>query len=1064
MKILKVRIDGFGHFSGYELSLSPGMNLLFGQNEAGKSTLLSFIRAVLFGFERRTSPNRYEPTRGEGPYGGELELSTHFGPLWVKRHGGRKRYEGELLLRDGENRVQPERRLAEALGQVSKELFCQVFAFGLDELSSFENLAAQGGVSEALFAAGMQGAQRLPRAVEVLTKSSEAIFTPKGQKPELNALLSELEQVRDRIRAIGDRPAQYFEARARRSSVGEELARLEGELDAARKRRDALARLSVAAVDLEALERLSAELAELPDLSSFPESGLERLEELSRRRAAERAERDGIAGQLLAVEKDRAWLAKAGHLPVGEAELKSALEAFTARLAQIRALPSRKAALGERARQADECVRALGLSVDGARLRELELGAAAKGALLTLRERFADAERQLQAKAEQARVAATFRAQLEEEVQRLSHEMRELPATAAAEVRRKQAALSRIEAVRLERARIGEQVAEKRSAIEALRNAPEPSARELFPAHLLALACAVLLGAAAGAIWKVGGMTAIGGAAVAVALAAILTVVQRRAASSYREQRAAAIEARARRDREVARLSTEISELNGEDARLDAECRAYCEQAGVSVDADEPALSTRSEELAEELSAVTRREQLAKQVEALTVRLNQALRDERQAAADRAVAEALLSSLLRELDAYVVPRGLPRGLSIQAAFDVWNEAAAVRGRLLELDAERKALEADEQACTAAAERVLALAAQCGLERGTAEPYGAAEAAAGALSALLQKEGDLAEQRRRLEQRRELLKAQLAARDRALTEVEAAIGELLEQGGCANEEAFRARASLATRFWAAKAAMREAVSRAEAAAGRPWAEAAGELAQMGGRASLEALVAEADRQVSHLEAARAHLAEEKGTLTERMATYENDGELAALRRKEESLLASAQQLAERYAVERLALGLLARARRKFEREQQPKVIQLASNVFSELTAGRYRRVFLSAEGKRELSVQDLSGREWSAEQLSRGTREQLYLAFRLAVIEDFGDTRLPLPIVVDDILVNFDPERTRHTLKVLARLSRRHQVIAFTCHPSLKELFRAEGAHLVEMSARQQLTLISTANG
>ena len=85
----------------------------------------------------------------------------------------------------------------------------------------------------------------------------------------------------------------------------------------------------------------------------------------------------------------------------------------------------------------------------------------------------------------------------------------------------------------------------------------------------------------------------------------------------------------------------------------------------------------------------------------------------------------------------------------------------------------------------------------------------------------------------------------------------------------------------------------------------------------------------------------------------------------------------------------------------------------------------------------------------------------YLAFRLAVIEDFGDTGRALPVLVDDILVNFDPERTRATLKVLARLSRRHQVIAFSCHPYLRDMFRSEGAHVVDVVAKKQLMLLST---
>jgi hypothetical protein len=53
--------------------------------------------------------------------------------------------------------------------------------------------------------------------------------------------------------------------------------------------------------------------------------------------------------------------------------------------------------------------------------------------------------------------------------------------------------------------------------------------------------------------------------------------------------------------------------------------------------------------------------------------------------------------------------------------------------------------------------------------------------------------------------------------------------------------------------------------------------------------------------------------------------------------------------------------------------------------------------------------------------------------------------------VDDILVNFDLERTRFTLGLLARMAERHQVIAFTCHPWLRECFEAEGARVVALA-------------
>ena len=74
-------------------------------------------------------------------------------------------------------------------------------------------------------------------------------------------------------------------------------------------------------------------------------------------------------------------------------------------------------------------------------------------------------------------------------------------------------------------------------------------------------------------------------------------------------------------------------------------------------------------------------------------------------------------------------------------------------------------------------------------------------------------------------------------------------------------------------------------------------------------------------------------------------------------------------------------------------------------------------------------------------LSDGTRDQLFLALRLAGIEQHLEQREPMPLVVDDVLIHFDADRARATLECLAELSRRTQVLLFTHHAYLVELAR-----------------------
>lgn len=88
MKILDLYINGFGKFHGQNLSFEDGLNIVYGKNEAGKSTIHTFIRGMLFGIEKqrgRSSKNdlysRFEPWEDSETYEGSLRLS-HKGRIY----------------------------------------------------------------------------------------------------------------------------------------------------------------------------------------------------------------------------------------------------------------------------------------------------------------------------------------------------------------------------------------------------------------------------------------------------------------------------------------------------------------------------------------------------------------------------------------------------------------------------------------------------------------------------------------------------------------------------------------------------------------------------------------------------------------------------------------------------------------------------------------------------------------------------------------------------------------------------------------------------------------------
>jgi uncharacterized protein YhaN len=409
-------------------------------------------------------------------------------------------------------------------------------------------------------------------------------------------------------------------------------------------------------------------------------------------------------------------------------------------------------------------------------------------------------------------------------------------------------------------------------------------------------------------------------------------------------------------------------------------------------------------------------------------------------------AEMLVRTLRGELSLLLHARGFPSNLSAQRAVELWRDAAEQRRRWAELHADERALSSDESGCEAVVTHLYEEARVVGLVDGPVE------AVASRVALALEQQKAREERARGARARVEELTAERARLLRLGEADSQEVTALLLQGGGASEESFRLRARQAERFEELSGRMRELRSRVEAITGVSVETARGAIEVEEGAEHLRERLG----QLRLLEPAHAERLKqvytEHGAARSQLERWEGDEQLAELRTREERLRARASELALRYAKDRLALALLARARRRFEEEQQPRVIQLASEHFASLTAGRYRRVFIPAGGSRELRVTG-DRRDWSPEELSRGTREQLYLAFRLAVIQDFGETRGALPLMVDDILVNFDPKRARSTLELLARLSAHHQIIAFTCHPWLRGLFEEQGTRVVELPAQ-----------
>ena len=182
---------------------------------------------------------------------------------------------------------------------------------------------------------------------------------------------------------------------------------------------------------------------------------------------------------------------------------------------------------------------------------------------------------------------------------------------------------------------------------------------------------------------------------------------------------------------------------------------------------------------------------------------------------------------------------------------------------------------------------------------------------------------------------------------------------------------------------------------------------------------------------------------------RNAFREMDGEgrATALRLEQQSNYAQLASAVDQYAPLVLAQALLSRAIERFEREHQPAILADVGSLLRRMTGGRYIGIRRRLDEDETMLIEQHDGKLKTPDQLSTGTREQLYLAIRLAYVQQYCRDSEPLPLVMDDVLVNFDDDRAKQTLDVLFEISHDIQILFLTCHRHTVELARSQRPEL-----------------
>ncbi|MBF0287471.1 MAG: AAA family ATPase [SAR324 cluster bacterium] len=211
-------------------------------------------------------------------------------------------------------------------------------------------------------------------------------------------------------------------------------------------------------------------------------------------------------------------------------------------------------------------------------------------------------------------------------------------------------------------------------------------------------------------------------------------------------------------------------------------------------------------------------------------------------------------------------------------------------------------------------------------------------------------------------------------------------------------------------------------------------------------TLPETIRETEHQIKSLEQQQLEMTKELGSNTNALNNMDGGGKAAEAAEKVENCAAEIRDGVERYLLVQLSFLILQRQIEYYRKEKQDPLLSSASQYFTRLTLGSFAGLQTDFDAKHDTPILvgvRSDGQQVLVEGMSDGTRDQLYLSLRLAHLEQYLEKHEPIPFIVDDILINFDDQRSEALLHTLAELSQKTQILLFSHHHHLVELAQSQ---------------------
>jgi uncharacterized protein YhaN len=279
LKILELHIYGYGQLENVKLTNLNDFQVFYGENEAGKSTIMAFIHGIIFGFptKQQTAELRYEPKQST-KYGGKIRIYHEtLGGAVIERVKGKAAGDVKVVMDNG--KMGGEELLKEITANFDKGLFQAIFSFNLHGLQNIHQMKGEE-LGKFLFSAGTLGTERLSKTEAVLQKELDLRFKPSGKKPLLNEKLQALHEINGELRLAEAKNKEYTNLVVKKEMLQQEMTEISRSLQEIGKKIDKLNEWKRIESIVKDEKRTKKELNELGEID-FPVRGIERIEKIS---------------------------------------------------------------------------------------------------------------------------------------------------------------------------------------------------------------------------------------------------------------------------------------------------------------------------------------------------------------------------------------------------------------------------------------------------------------------------------------------------------------------------------------------------------------------------------------------------------------------------------------------------------------------------------------------------------------------------------------------------------------------------------------------------------------